>query len=173
MNNNIKDFDGKGKAKVNYQLMLDKEIENISTLDKRPRLLLHACCAPCSSYVLEYLSRFFDITLYFYNPNISPEMEYTYRADELKRLVEEMPLESGVNVVTATYNSDEFYNIVKGLEGEPEGGERCMRCYRLRLKATAEYASRFKFDYFTTTLSISPYKNSRRLNEIGSELAAE
>ena len=168
MNNNIntKSFEG-----VNAQLLLDAELREIARSEKRPRLLLHACCAPCSSYVLEYLSRFFDITLYFYNPNITPEKEYLYRSEELKRLVAEMGLGDGVDAVTEEYNSDEFYNIAKGLEDAPEGGARCARCYRLRLEASAKYAKEGGFDYFTTTLSISPYKNSRWLNEIGAELS--
>ena len=168
MNSNIKakNFEG-----VNCQLLLDEEIKKIRTSGIRPRLLLHACCAPCSSYVLEYLSEFFDITLYFYNPNIAPEEEYEYRAHELERLVSEMRLSDRVSVVIEKYNSDEFYNIAKGLESLNEGGERCMRCYDLRLEVTARYALQGGFDYFTTTLTISPYKNSRKLNEIGAKLS--
>ncbi len=168
MNNNInrKSFEG-----VNAQLLLDAEIKKIEATGVRARLLLHACCAPCSSYVLEYLSSIFDITLYFYNPNISPEEEYAYRCDELGRLVREMLPAGDVKIISEKYNSDEFYNIVKGLEGESEGGERCMRCYRLRLERSARFAAEGGFDYFTTTLSISPYKNSRKLNEIGAELS--
>lgn len=168
MNNNIniKNFAG-----VNAQMLLDGGLKKIAESGGRPKLLLHACCAPCSSYVLEYLSNFFDITLYFYNPNITPEAEYTYRAEELRRLIGEMGLEGGVSLSVSKYNSDEFYNMVKGLEDEPEGGSRCARCYRLRLEASARYAAEQRFDYFTTTLSISPYKNSRWLNEIGAELS--
>ena len=168
MNNNIniKSFEG-----VNAQLLLDAELREIAKSDKRPSLLLHACCAPCSSYVLEYLSKFFDITLYFYNPNITPAEEYTYRAEELARLVREMGLDGEVALSVSDYNSDEFYNIAKGLEDVAEGGARCARCYRLRLEASAKYAKEQGFDYFTTTLSISPYKNSRWLNEIGAELS--
>ena len=168
MNNNIniKSFEG-----VNAQLLLDAELREIVKADKRPGLLLHACCAPCSSYVLEYLSKFFDITLYFYNPNITPAEEYVYRAEELSRLVSEMGLEGAVALAVSEYNSDEFYNIAKGLEDAAEGGARCARCYRLRLEASAKYAKEQGFDYFTTTLSISPYKNSRWLNEIGAELS--
>ena len=168
MNNNIntKSFQG-----VNAQLLLDAELKKITDVGARPRLLLHACCAPCSSYVLEYLSKFFDITLYFYNPNITPATEYIYRAEELKRLVSEMGLDGAVKLAVSEYNSDEFYNIAKGFEGEVEGGARCARCYRLRLEASARYAAKQGFDFFTTTLSISPYKNSRWLNEIGAELA--
>ncbi len=156
--------------KVNYQLMLDKKLDEIMRLKERKTLLLHACCAPCSSYVLEYLSKYFDITLYFYNPNITPEKEYAFRADELGRLVGEMELEGKVKIVNEEYNSGEFYNCIKGLEAEKEGGARCRRCYELRLGRSAEYAKEHGFDYFTTTLSISPYKNAAWLNEIGGEL---
>ena len=168
MNNNIntKNFQG-----VNAQLLLDAELKKITETDIRPRLLLHACCAPCSSYVLEYLSKFFDITLYFYNPNITPESEYAYRAEELSRLVSEMGLGDAVKLAVSKYNSDEFYNIARGFEKEAEGGARCARCYRLRLEASARYAAEQGFDFFTTTLSISPYKNSKWLNEIGAELS--
>lgn len=156
--------------KINYQLMLDKTLDKIAREGERKTLLLHACCAPCSSYVLEYLSRYFDITLYFYNPNITPEKEYLFRADELERLVGEMELREDVKLVNEKYDSDEFYNYIKGLENEAEGGSRCRRCYELRLGKSAEYASEHGFDYFTTTLSISPYKNAAWLNEIGGEL---
>lgn len=159
--------------KINYQRILDDTIKALDAERKRPRLLLHACCAPCSSYVIEYLSQYFDITLYFYNPNISPESEYAFRADELIRLTGEMPLGVDIPVVVEKYNSDEFYNIVVGMEDQPEGGSRCRSCYRLRLEKSAEYAKLNGFDYFTTTLSISPYKNSAWLNEIGVELARE
>ena len=165
-NINIKSFEG-----VNAQLLLDAELREISKSGKRPRLLLHACCAPCSSYVLEYLSKFFDITMYFYNPNITPAEEYVYRAKELSRLVSEMGLDEVASLVVSDYNSDEFYNTASGLEDAPEGGARCALCYRLRLEASAKYAAECGFDYFTTTLSISPYKNSRWLNEIGAELS--
>ena len=132
-------------------------------------MLLHACCAPCSSYVLEYLSRHFDITLLFYNPNISPEEEYIFRENELRRLIGEMPLPKGITVISQEYDPQEFYDISKGLEDLSEGGERCKKCYRLRLSRSAQIASERGFDYFTTTLSISPYKNSEWLNTIGDE----
>ncbi len=157
--------------KTNYQLELNRTLSEIERSGKRPRLLLHACCAPCSSYVLEYLSKYFNITLYFYNPNISPESEYVFRSEELKRLVFEMPLNGIADVVTVDYNSGEFYNIVKGYEDMPEGGARCKICYRLRLERSARYAAENGYDYFTTTLSISPYKNSEWLNSIGAELS--
>ncbi len=156
-------------ANRNYQKELDRLISTLG--DRRPSLLLHACCAPCSSYVLEYLSRYFQITLYFYNPNIAPEGEYHYRCGELKRLVAEMLPEAGIEVVEAPYDAKAFYEIAQGLEQEPEGGERCMKCYRLRLEASANMARELGCEYYTTTLSISPLKNAKALNAIGEELA--
>lgn len=158
---------------TNYQLLLDKKLEEISKAGVRPRLLLHACCAPCSSYVLEYLSKFFDITLYFYNPNISPKEENDFRARELDRLRREMPLENLPELIVEEYEPDVFLWAVKGLEELPEGASRCKICYRLRLEKTARKAKELGFDYFTTTLSISPYKRADWLNEIGAELAEE
>lgn len=155
----------------NYQLALDKELKRISLSPVRPRLLLHVCCAPCSSYVLEYLSSYFDITACFYNPNISPKSEYDYRAQELIRLTNEMPLAHPVGCQIAEYDSAPFTEMVKGLEKEPEGGARCTLCYRLRLTETAKIAAADGYDYFTTTLSISPLKDAVRLNSIGAELA--
>lgn len=158
--------------KTNYQKELDKITENINK-NERPRLLLHACCAPCSSYVLEYLSEFFDITVYYYNPNISPEGEFEKRFEELKRLIKEMPEASGVKLVRGVYRYEDFLDIASGLEEAAEGGERCFKCYRLRLEKTAVLAKDEGFDYFCTTLSISPLKNSDKLNEIGLELEKE
>ena len=155
----------------NYQITLEKEIEKIRKTDKKPRLLIHACCAPCSSYVLEYLKEIFDITLFFYNPNISPESEFEMRFKELKRLNEET--RSGADILKGDYDYPEFLEIAKGMEDAPEGGKRCFRCYRLRLRKTAEEALKGGFDYFTTTLSISPYKNAEKLNAIGKELSEE
>lgn len=154
--------------KINYQRELDALI---SLLDKTPRLLLHACCAPCSSYVLEYLSKHFEITVLYYNPNISPEEEFTKRAEELRRLISEMELKNPVSLIVGDYDHGEFLNAVKGLETAPEGGERCFVCYRLRLERAAKYAAEHGFDYFCSTLSISPLKNAQKLNEIGSELS--
>lgn len=151
--------------KPNYQLMLDGIIKEIG--DSRPRLLLHACCAPCSSYVLEYLSPYFDITLFFFNPNISPVEEYKFRADELRRLIGLMGLEDKVSLICADYDSAPFDSLAKGRESLKEGGSRCADCYSLRLSETARLAKEGGFDYFTTTLSISPYKNAVWLNEIG------
>lgn len=157
----------------NYQLKLDKEIQRITAKRWRPRLLLHVCCAPCSSYVIEYLSQYFDITVCFYNPNISPMSEYDYRAQELMRLTEQMPIPYPVLCRIEDYNPSAFLAIAKGLENEPEGGKRCTACYRLRLTETAKIAAQEGYDYFTTTLSISPLKDAVRLNTIGGELAQE
>ncbi|MCD8390264.1 MAG: epoxyqueuosine reductase QueH [Firmicutes bacterium] len=157
----------------NYQIILDGELRKIRERGAVPTLLLHACCAPCSSYVLEYLSEYFNITLFFYNPNISPEAEFDKRAGELGRLVSELPRKNDISVVVGSYDSGRFFEMSKGLEDMPEGGERCFRCYRLRLAETAAYAKEGGFDYFTTTLSISPHKNAQKLNEIGKELSAE
>lgn len=155
--------------KVNYQKIMDNIIEKNVSNGIRPKLLLHCCCAPCSSAVLERLNEFFDITLYFYNPNIYPESEYAFRLDELKRLIGEMPLQS-MNVVEPAYDNDEFEKTVRGMEDLPEGGARCLACYRLRLDKSVSYASENGFDYVTTTLSVSPHKNAGWLNEIGEEL---
>lgn len=156
--------------KENYQIILDKTIENIKKNNIRPTLFLHSCCAPCSSYVLEYLSEYFDITIFYYNPNISPETEFIKRVREQKRLVNTMPLKSEIKVIEGKYDSNRFFEIAKGLEKLKEGGERCFKCYRLRLEETALMAKEKGFDYFTTTLSISPHKNAQVLNQIGKEL---
>ena len=161
--------------KKNYQLMLDRTIAEIEaqTDGKRPSLLLHACCAPCSSYVLEYLNRYFNITLFFYNPNISERTEHDIRYDELRRLVKEMGLGERIDIVCSDYEPQRFLQIAKGLEDLAEGGERCRHCYELRLRKTAEAARTGGFDYFTTTLSISPHKRSDWLCDIGEALYAE
>lgn len=161
------------KMKHNYQIVLDKTLEELAREGKKPTLLLHACCAPCSSYVLEYLCEHFDITLLFYNPNISPRDEHELRYKELTRLVKDMGLEGKVGFARSEYEPERFLEIARGLENAPEGGERCKKCYALRLKKAAEIAARSGFDYFTTTLSISPYKNAEWLNEIGGEAADE
>lgn len=156
--------------KQNYQLILDKTIETECSGGRRPTLLLHACCAPCSSYVLEYLSQHFDITIFFYNPNISPKEEHDFRYAELVRLVGEMGLSLRVKVIEGAYEPERFYSLSKGLEELPEGGTRCAKCYDLRLSETAKLAAEGKYDFFTTTLSISPYKNAEWLNSIGVRL---
>lgn len=158
--------------KQNYQLLMQKEIESTKSLPQKPTLLLHACCAPCSSAVLEVLWEHFDITIFFYNPNISPESEFNYRLDELHRLLREMKLED-IKIIAPQYDENEFLGIARGKETLPEGGARCMDCYRLRLEKTAEHAKKGGFDYFTTTLSVSPYKNAQALNGIGSALSEE
>ena len=159
--------------KINYQKELDRVIDKIMGEGKVPKLLLHVCCAPCSSYCLEYLSKYFDITVYFYNPNISIADEYNYRLSEEKRLVSLMPFEHPVKVIEGEYLPKDYFEYVKGLENEPEGGKRCEKCFRLRLESSARYAKEHGFDYFTTTLTISPLKNAQKLNEIGSRLAEE
>lgn len=153
----------------NYQRELDALIKDIPS-GTVPTLLLHACCAPCSSYCLEYLSNYFSITVYYYNPNIYPESEYSHRSAEVKRLIGEMKLKNKVSFIEGEFNPQEFYSCVKGLEKEKEGGERCFKCYRLRLESTAKLAKELSFDYFTTTLSISPLKRADKINEIGEEI---
>ena len=157
-------------ANVNYQKELEKLIEKEQKGGRVPRLFLHACCAPCSSYVLEYLSQYFSITVFFYNPNISPREEYEKRVAEIKRLIGEMNFKNHVELVEGEYKPQDFYAMAKGLEDVPEGGERCFRCYRMRMEETARLAAEGGYDYFTTTLSISPLKNAGKINEIGQEL---
>lgn len=157
--------------KVNYSIKTEEIIRNNKREQVLPSLLLHACCAPCSSACLEYLNGNFDMTVFYYNPNISPKEEFEKRLKEEKRLVSEMPLSKEIRVIEGEYNYDDFLETVKGLENVPEGGERCFRCYRLRLEKTAKLAKERGFDYFCTTLSISPLKNSQRINEIGEAIA--
>ena len=151
----------------NYSIELEHIIEN---LKGTPTLLLHSCCAPCSSYVLNYLTKYFKITVLYYNPNISPKEEYEKRKLEQIRLIEQMPFVNDVTIMDCDYDNDKFEEVIKGLEKEKEGGSRCFKCYRLRLCKTAEIAQKNNFDYFGTTLTVSPYKNSQKLNEIGAEL---
>lgn len=155
--------------KINYQKETDSVIESLN--GTVPTLLLHSCCAPCSSYTLEYLSRYFSITVFYFNPNISPKAEFDKRFAEQKRLIEALPAENKISLICGDYNYDEFLNIARGYESVPEGGERCFRCYRMRLEKTAELAKQKGFDYFCTTLSISPLKNSQKINEIGFDVA--
>ena len=159
--------------KINYQKELDKIIAGIQESGEPKKLLLHSCCAPCSSYVLKYLSEYFKITLLYFNPNISPREEYDKRVAEQKRLIGAMPVKYPVIFVEGRYEPSEFYEAVKGLENEPEGGARCFVCYELRLREAARYAVKGGFDYFTTTLSISPLKDAARINEIGEKTGAE
>lgn len=165
--------ESKTKNIINYSKKLEKLLEILKEKNEVPKLLLHSCCAPCSSYVLEYLSEYFDITIFYYNPNISPREEFEKRITEQKRLISEMPLKRKINFMESIYDPDNFFKLSKGLENLAEGGERCFKCYNLRLKKTAEEAKSKNFDYFTTTLSISPYKNASKLNEIGAALSAE
>ncbi len=155
----------------NYQRELDALIEDNEKRGRVPRLLLHSCCAPCSSYCLEYLTRYFGITILYYNPNITNAEEYRKRVSEQRRLISELPVKNAVTFAEGEYVPEDFYAAAKGLERVPEGGERCFRCYRLRLEYAARYAAEHGFDYFCTTLSISPLKNAAKLNEIGAELS--
>lgn len=173
----------------NYQKELDKLIDGLIKQDKVPTLFLHSCCAPCSSYVLEYLRQYFKITVFYYNPNISAEPEYMKRVEEQKRLIAAYNAQAldgfakladgtlvkvyPIDIVEGDYIPQEFYEIAKGLEQCPEGGERCFKCYELRLRKTAQLAAEQGFDYFATTLTISPLKNAPKLNEIGEQLALE
>ena len=157
--------------KKNYQKELDKLIDHLQKEEKVPTLLLHSCCAPCSSYVLEYLSSYFKITVLYYNPNIYPEEEYRMRVAEQQMFIEKLPVKYPIHFVEGAYEKERFYEMAKGLEDVPEGGERCFRCYRLRMEEAAKLAKEGGYDYFTTTLSISPLKNAQKINEIGEELA--
>lgn len=159
--------------KRNYQKELDRIIEANEKAGRVPALLLHSCCAPCSSYCIEYLSQYFKITVFYYNPNISEEEEYRKRAGEQKRLIASMPTVFPVSFAEGEYRPEDFFAVAKGLEDCPEGGERCFRCYEMRLRAAALKAKELGADYFTTTLSISPLKNAQKLNEIGERLAKE
>ena len=155
--------------KINYQKELDKITDSLN--GDVPKLFLHSCCAPCSSYTLEYLNNYFDITVYYFNPNISPKAEFDKRYAEQKRLIETLPSKHPIKLVCGEYDYNDFLEIAKGYEDVPEGGERCFRCYRMRLESTAKLAKEQGFDYFCTTLSISPLKNSQKINEIGYEVA--
>ena len=153
---------------MNYNLLMEEEISKFN--DKVPSLLLHACCAPCSSAVIERLASIFKITILYYNPNISDENEYNKRLKELHKFIDSFDTKYKVNIIDGRYDPNEFFNMSKGLEQEQERGKRCYKCYLLRMEETAKIAEELKFDYFTTTLSLSPYKNSNWINEIGSEL---
>ncbi len=157
----------------NYTKELERLIQKLQQEGKVPRLLLHACCAPCSSAVLEYLSQYFAITLLYYNPNIAPLEEYQKREAELRRLVSQMKFIHPVELLPCQYDGQAFVQAARGLEGEPEGGKRCEACFRLRLRYAAQEAARLRFDYYTTTLSISPMKNALLLNQLGEEIGRE
>ena len=158
---------------INYQKEMEKLIESLKKENRVPKLLLHSCCAPCSSYVLEYLSDYFEITVLYYNPNIYPDTEYEKRVTEQKMLIDSMQTTHPISLVAGEYDKEKFYKMAKGLEEGREGGSRCFNCYELRLRETAAMAKEQGFDYFTTTLSISPLKNAAKLNEIGKKLSDE
>ena len=160
---------------MNYQKELEKLIQSFEKEGIKPSLLLHSCCAPCSSYCLEYLSQYFNITIYYYNPNITDDNEYLRRVREQKRLIESLNNDLGVSIQFAEgpHDKEEFFRLVKGYEDCPEGGDRCGICFEMRLGMAGRYASEHGFDYFTTTLTISPLKNAERLNNIGLGVASE
>ncbi len=158
---------------MNYQVELEKKLKALVEQAQVPRLLLHSCCAPCSSYVLEYLSQYFYITVFYYNPNIYPEEEYHMRAKEQQRFIECFQSKYPISFCEGRFDPKEFYDTVKGLEHIQEGGERCFACYELRLREAGQYAKKEGFDFFTTTLSISPMKNAQKLNEIGGKVSEE
>lgn len=155
--------------KINYQLVLEQEIQK--NKDTAPKLLLHSCCAPCSSYVLEYLSEYFQITVFYYNPNIYPPEEFSKREIEQRRFIEKLSVKNPIGFISGEFEDEKFYEMAKGMENEKEGGQRCRKCYALRLEKTAKLAKEMGFDYFTTTLSISPHKDSAILNEVGGEIS--
>ena len=153
--------------KKNYQLELDVLL---SRLEGRPRLLLHSCCGPCSSYVLEYLTRYFEVCLSYYNPNIQPREEYELRLENQLKVLERIP---GVTLAPCGYDGGAYDEAVRGLENEPEGGARCTECFALRLDFAARVAKRLGCDYFATTLTVSPHKDAQRINAIGEALAGK
>lgn len=159
--------------KRNYQKEMEKTLEKLKGFAVVPKILLHSCCAPCSSYVLETLSNFFNITVFYYNPNISPIEEYELRKSEQKKLIESLDFKNRVNFLDCDYEDYEFEKISKGLENEPEKGKRCLKCYDLRLRKTAKIAKKLNYDFFTTTLTVSPYKNADWINQIGESLSKE
>ena len=155
---------------VNYQKEMEKILADHEKKEEVPSLFLHSCCAPCSSYVLEYLSRYFCITVFFYNPNIAPLEEYRRRAEEIRRFTQEIPAVYPITFIEGKYDPEHYYEAVRGLEREPERGKRCEVCFRLRLSESLKAAERLHMDYMTTTLTISPLKNAPLLNAIGEEM---
>ncbi|MBE5039789.1 epoxyqueuosine reductase QueH [Ructibacterium gallinarum] len=158
---------------INYQKELETILANITAKKQTPSLLLHSCCAPCSSYVLEYLTQYFTITVLYYNPNIAPIEEYEHRKAEQIRLIKEESWKNPVTIRDTDWDHPAFASIAKGMEELPEGGARCLKCYELRLRAAARAAKEGNYDYFTSTLSISPLKNAQALNKIGFRLSEE
>ena len=159
--------------KTNYQLELDRVLAALKNEARVPTLMLHACCAPCSSYVLEYLTEYFDITVLYYNPNTKPEAEYNKRGDALRYLIANQNSRYGLRLIESEWDGERFDAIAAGRETEAEGGSRCVSCYTLRIAETARYALTEGSDYFCTTLSVSPHKDARRINEIGRSLESE
>lgn len=159
--------------KTNYQLLCDEQIKKLTADGHIPKLLLQSCCGPCSTYVLEYLSKYFEVTVLFYNPNIYPREEYEKRLEAQKEVVARLKSVHPVKLVCEDYDHEEFINVTTGLESEPEGGARCIECFRLRLKKTAEIAKALKVDCFTTTLTVSPHKNAEILNSLGKKISEE
>ncbi|MCM1282436.1 MAG: epoxyqueuosine reductase QueH [Muribaculaceae bacterium] len=159
--------------KINYQELMEGLIREADASPDVPKLLLHSCCGPCSTYCIQCLAAHFSVTVFYYNPNIYPPEEYHMRAAEQKRFIEAFPTKYPVSFVEGAYDVKRFYDTVQGMEELPEGSERCFLCYGLRLRETAEYAKAKDFDFFTTTLSISPLKNAQKINEIGSRLEEE
>lgn len=158
------------KQNVNFQLELDAVLKELSQRGEVPHLMLHSCCGPCSTYVLEYLSSYFRITVFYYNPNISPREEYEYRLAEEKRFIRQFRGRYPIDLIDGDYNPAAFDKLAQGMEEEPEGGARCPICYHFRLEKTAALAREMNCDWFCTTLSVSPYKNARHINRIGLEL---
>ena len=159
--------------KQNYNSMLEDILEDINNKNMKPKLLLHSCCAPCSSYVIEYLTKYFDITIFYYNPNISPYEEYLKRKKEQIRLIDEINNYNKLDIAYCDYDNDIYEDRIRGLENEPERGNRCTVCFKLRLGKTAQEAKKNGYDYFGTTLTLSPYKNAQLINEIGLNLEKE
>ncbi len=158
---------------MNYSLVTEEIIANITKDNKIPKLLIHSCCAPCSSYVIEYLSNYFEITILYYNPNIYPYSEYDKRVMEQEKFIKEFNTKYKVSFVPCEYNYSDYTSKIKGYENDFEGGTRCLLCYTLRMEYAARYGKEHNFDYFTTTLTISPHKNSKKINEIGAKLEEE
>ena len=155
---------------MNYDLLMEEQISNIP---EGTSLLLHACCGPCSSACLERVANHFKVTIFYYNPNITEKLEYDKRYKEIEKLISKLNFKYPIKLINGNYEPDKFFGISKGLEDEPERGKRCYKCYTLRLKETADIASKLGFKYFTTTLSLSPHKNANWINEIGHELDKE
>lgn len=155
---------------MNYDLLMEEQIKNIP---EGSELLLHACCAPCSSVVLERIANHFKVVIFYYNPNISEEEEYQKRVNELKKFISSFKTKYEVSLIEGKYDPERFFEMARGLENEPEKGSRCFKCYKLRLEETAKIADQLDYKYFCTTLTLSPHKNSKWLNEIGEGLDKE